>query len=64
MIGAGPDLGYTVGDTVVFKEFPSFNYVIDQILDNGETVLATDGDVSGFALPSEALRKATDEDDL
>jgi len=62
VIGSGIPLDYTVGDRVVLKDYPEFEYSVDAILDGGELVLATDGDVSGFALPGPALRKADDND--
>jgi hypothetical protein len=63
VIGVGLDLGFTIDDTVVFKEFPDFEYRVEGIEDGGETIVCSDGDVSGFALPGLALRKKTDDDE-
>jgi hypothetical protein len=63
MIGAGIDLGYSVGDDVEFEGYPDFVYQVDQILDGGETVLVNDGDDYSFALPGPLLRKVDDDDE-
>lgn len=62
MIGTGIELGYGPGDRVVFKDWPDFSYVCEEIHDNGELALVNEGGDS-FALPGPALRKATEADD-
>jgi hypothetical protein len=62
VIGTGIELGYGPGDDVVFIDWPSFRYHVEEIHDNGELALVNEGGDS-FALPGPALRKATDEDD-
>jgi hypothetical protein len=55
-------LDYGPGDDVVFIEWPSFRYHVEEIHDNGELALVNEGGDS-FALPGPALRKATEDDD-
>lgn len=63
-MGAGIDPGFTVGDWVVFKAFPSYQYEVILIEDNGQTAVCSEqGEDFTFCLPSLALRKRTEEDE-